>query len=267
MVSCLLEVCLKALTPTATNHWFLMDFVRDTCQFVGQIHDYFFVSCVSAGPSRYRAVARVSAALSSFAASTEFPEFAEAYWSKLLRYRLETGPDIAWEGIESDLAADLRASKLNPRNRADLLAVVQVLHAEEWAEEGSSLRVQPFNRVITPQSTLTYSWQDLCEAYVTLFVPSLDQETLCHINGLFDTEAKRPFYQSLLEIMGSRLQNLQGPVQEAPTTTARRILAQEAVNKVIEPRVLDWMDDDGNIDDTDFIRRCLSEVDDRFEKE
>lgn len=147
VASCLLDICLKSLSPSVTNHWLTAAFARDKCQTVQKIRDHFFFSDVTAGTARFRALARVSTALSSFAIAAGFPEVAEAHWSRLLLYRLENGPDLSWEPIELGLTTSLRSSGLTPRNHADFLAIVRALHAEDWADEGNSLRVRPLPHV------------------------------------------------------------------------------------------------------------------------
>lgn len=48
---------------------------------------------------------------------------------------------------------------------------------------------------------------------------------------------------------------------------ASRQLARDAVEVIIEPHVLEWMDDDDSQTDIEFILRALAEVDNRFEKQ
>ncbi len=70
-----------------------------------------------------------------------FPESAETYWTRMLLFRLEHGPESCWDKLDTSLVTTLRASRLSPRNIADLYAISRALQVEDWTEEGNSLRV------------------------------------------------------------------------------------------------------------------------------
>ncbi|TBU47261.1 hypothetical protein BD309DRAFT_856414 [Dichomitus squalens] len=101
-----------------------------------------------------------------------------------------------------------------------------------------------------------------------LFVPSLDHETLRNVNALLNTETSPPSYANLLKAVNDRLvilENPEGVLNKA--TLSRRALAREAVQAIVEPHVLQWMDDDDSLTDVDFIRRALDEINRRFEEQ
>ena len=115
---------------------------------------------------------------------------------------------------------------------------------------------------------LTNEYQVLCEAYLVLFVPSLDQDTLRNVNALLNTEEGASSFTDLLKAAKERLVVLENPgsmLDEA--TLSRRALARKAVQAIVEPHVLQWMDDDDSLTDVDFIRRVLDEINGRFEDE
>ena len=140
--SCLLDICLQGLSPRATDHWHLGECVRDTFHLVQQTHHFILFHCLTPGSSRLRALARLTPAFSSFAMSAGFPDAAEGCWSKLLRYRLDNGPDLSWETFGPRLMVNLKSSSgPMPRNEVDFLAIVRALQEEVWEDDGISLRV------------------------------------------------------------------------------------------------------------------------------
>ena len=141
VLSTLLKICMTSLTPTATNHWFIADLSREIGQLVQRAYDYFFFSCTIAGTTRLRAVARTCTALTTFCVANGFPESAETYWTRMLLFRLENGPDPCWDKLDASLVTTLRTSRLAPRNIADLYAIARALQVEDWTDEGNSLRV------------------------------------------------------------------------------------------------------------------------------
>ena len=140
-LSTLLEICMTALTPTATNHWFVGDLARVTGQLVQRAFEYLLYTCTTAGTARLRALTRTCVALSTFCVSSGFPELAESCWTRLVLFRVESGPDSNWDKLDVSLAASARISRMTPRNRADFYAIARALGAEDWGEEGDSLRV------------------------------------------------------------------------------------------------------------------------------
>ncbi len=99
-----------------------------------------------------------------------------------------------------------------------------------------------------------------------LFVPSLDESTLRNISALFKTEASAPSFPNILNAVNVRLLALENPdLANAKTKPSQRALAREAVQTIVEPHVLDWMDDDDSLTEVNFIRRALDEIDRRFE--
>ena len=141
VLSSLLEISMNTLTPTATNHWFIADISRELSQLVQRAYDYLFFSCTIAGATRLRAAARTCIALTTFCVANGFPESAETFWTRILLFRLENGPDPNWDKLDASLATTLRASRLAPRNIADLYAIARALQVEDWTDEGNNLRV------------------------------------------------------------------------------------------------------------------------------
>lgn len=77
-------------------------------------------------------------------------------------------------------------------------------------------------------------------------------------------------YDALLTAVDKRLQELSSSHQDKEARSdvrASRQLARDAVEVIIEPHVLEWMDDDDSLTDIEFILRALAEVDNRFEKQ
>ena len=144
-LSTLLKICMISLTPTATNHWFIAAVSREIGQLVQRAYDYFFFSCTIAGTTRLRAVARTCTALATFCVANGFPESAETYWTRMLLFRLENGPDPCWDKLDASLATTLRTSRLAPRNTADLYAIARASQVEDWTNEGNSLRVSQYS--------------------------------------------------------------------------------------------------------------------------
>ncbi|KAI9000757.1 hypothetical protein BD414DRAFT_405932 [Trametes punicea] len=106
--------------------------------------------------------------------------------------------------------------------------------------------------------------QELCETYLTLFLPSLDVQTLQHSRAEI---ASASAYDALLAALDKRLRdtspsNACNQVRVQPWRT----LARDAVQAIIEPHVLEWTDDGDSLTDVDFVARSLAEVNDRFEK-
>ncbi|KAI1796128.1 hypothetical protein LXA43DRAFT_880633 [Ganoderma leucocontextum] len=99
-----------------------------------------------------------------------------------------------------------------------------------------------------------------------LFVPSLDDSTLRNISALLKTEASAPSFPNILNAVNARLLELENPdLANDKTKPSRRDLARGAVQAIVEPHVLDWMDDDDSLTEVDFIRRALDEINRRFE--
>lgn len=99
-----------------------------------------------------------------------------------------------------------------------------------------------------------------------LFVPSLDESALHNISALLKTEANPPSFPDILNAVNDRLLVLQNPdLANGKTVRSQRDLAREAVQAIVEPHVLDWMDDDDSLTEVAFIRRALDEISRRFE--
>lgn len=99
-----------------------------------------------------------------------------------------------------------------------------------------------------------------------LFVPSLDESALRNINALLKTEPGAPSFPNILNAVNNRLLVLENPnLANDKPEPSQRDLAREAVQTIVEPHVLDWMDDDGSLTEVDFIRRALDEINRRFE--
>ena len=89
---------------------------------------------------------------------------------------------------------------------------------------------------------------------------------------MLDTETKGTMYATLLTALNNRLQPppmvQDGGVVISPGGSWRS-RAREAVQTVVNPHVLDWMEDDADDapPDTALIHRALEEIATRYEKE
>ena len=210
--------------------------------------------------------------MSEFATSSGYSEVAEPYWARLLLYRLETGPDPVWDPTEENLLAALRSSRFVIQDRATLNGIVRALEAEDWGDEGKNLRVRTRIGLFSFCARLMYiSRQALCEAYLVLSVPNLDEETLRTFNAVLDTDTRAPLYQTFLVTSRNRLQGLApGPSTRhliQPSPASHRLNVREAVQAIIEPSPLEWMDDDDQTFDAQYVHRSLNEISNRFERQ
>ena len=119
-----------------------VDTFRETGHLVQQAYDWLLYNCSTSGSTRLRAVGRVCKALSAFASSMGFPDIAEFYWTKLVLYLLEIGPDPDWTKIGTSLLDSLRSSQAVFRNQTTFYEITRALQDEEWGEDGASLRVR-----------------------------------------------------------------------------------------------------------------------------
>lgn len=76
-------------------------------------------------------------------------------------------------------------------------------------------------------------------------------------------------FEVLLTATDKRLQELSTAQSEGANldVPSQRVLARDAVQAIIEPHVVEWMDDDDSLTDAEFITRALAEVDSRFERQ
>ena len=103
-------------------------------------------------------------------------------------------------------------------------------------------------------------------------MPSLDADILRHVSTLLRTSPKTPSCTSFLQAVDERLgalSNIQDVIMATSTSTptAWRVLVRDAVQAIVNPHVLDWMEDGDALGETDIIRRALQEIDERFERE
>ena len=91
----------------------------------------------------------------------------------------------------------------------------------------------------------------------------MDEHALQNAKVLLDSAS---IQGSLLTAIDHRLSNTLGNADNLGGSTTRpwRVLVRDAVQAIIEPHVLDWMDDDDTLTDHDFVIRALTEVDARF---
>ena len=106
----------------------------------------------------------------------------------------------------------------------------------------------------------------LCEAYITLFVPNIGEDSLRHAITSLNTDGKKAQYEKFLQTGLDRLRSKQSLPSSLPAARSWKVLARQAVSEIIEPSVLDWMDDDSHTVDAEYIHRCLSELNRRYEQ-
>ena len=86
---------------------------------------------------------------------------------------------------------------------------------------------------------------------------------------MLDTETKGAMYATLLTALNNRLQPppmvQDGGVVISPDGSWRS-RAREAVQTVVNPHVLDWMEDDEGTSDALIIERALSTIQNRFQR-
>ncbi|KAI0720384.1 hypothetical protein C8T65DRAFT_10618 [Cerioporus squamosus] len=97
--------------------------------------------------------------------------------------------------------------------------------------------------------------------------------TYCVISVLYSAQTReRRFTQLLPASRGGTVHAVKqffGGSQAVSTSThaAWRQAVREAVQAIVNPHVLDWMDDDDSLGEADVISRALQEIDERFERE
>lgn len=86
---------------------------------------------------------------------------------------------------------------------------------------------------------------------------------------MFATETKASSYTTLLNAVNDQLHGSAATqdVNAATPTFSWRGRARDAVQVIVNPHVMDWMDDDDSLPDIAFIQRSLHEINHRFEQE
>ena len=91
----------------------------------------------------------------------------------------------------------------------------------------------------------------------------MDEDTLQNAKVVLDSTSSHGI---LLAAIDERLNDPPINPDDGSNSETRpwRVLVRDAVQAIIEPHVLDWMDDDDSLTDHDLIVRALAEVDARF---
>lgn len=161
----LLDVCLSALSATGSTHAIHSDLAEEVFQSAQKAYAFLFLSCNIPCTARHMAIAKVSTALAEYTTFAGLYDVAESYWTKLILYRLENGPDPAWDKLDEGLAASLRSSSLTPRDLVTLSMVIKEMRQEQWGDEGHALRVSGMAIVIVV-SAIRWSFTTYCTEIV-----------------------------------------------------------------------------------------------------
>ena len=142
VLSALVEISLNTLSAVQDTQSLHIDFVRETGQLAQRAYDHLFFSPFSASTTRFRALSRVCVALTTFLSSVGLSDSAEPYWSRLLLYRMDAGPDPGWEKADAILIDSLQRVRMAPRNLDAFYMIARSLQVEEWDDDGDQLRVR-----------------------------------------------------------------------------------------------------------------------------
>lgn len=137
----LLEICCTALSSIKAHHWFLADLIREAAQTTLKAYEQLFFSSANHGETTSRALARICTAMSTLATAYGFEAVAASCWTRLLLYRIESGPNSAWDKAERTMTATLRSSGFSPPDHADFQPLLKGLQRGDWEDGGESLRV------------------------------------------------------------------------------------------------------------------------------
>ena len=125
------------------SQWFLTDVIRRTTETARSIFDYCLSpSCSTTSIKRARGLARIVISVASLLSlSTAFESALGNLVYRLLLHRLQDGPKIAWQIVESALQQIFETS-IDMLPGQNIAAVVDILRTENWGEAGKGLRVR-----------------------------------------------------------------------------------------------------------------------------
>ena len=104
-LSLLLDVICKSLSPALLSQWFLVDLIRRVTGAAASVLDFCLSpTCTTTSVKRARGLIQVIASATSLLPiSLGFGDAVESLFSRLLRNRLQQGPNVDWEIVDITL--------------------------------------------------------------------------------------------------------------------------------------------------------------------
>ncbi|GJE85010.1 serine/threonine-protein kinase [Phanerochaete sordida] len=249
MLTLLLELLLNTLNARHLEQTFIKSLTVRTAEVTCRVYDFLISpACLTSDVKRARAMTRLVNAVCTALQSLEpFNAIADPMRLHLLIRRLNDGPSDAWTKSDVLLVHAFSSPFSQPAGRPDVLSVLMLLKDEQWGDEGQDLR-------------------SLASAYLQAVVQTLDERTLAEVAAFLSDRADNASYAGLRVALNARAARAAAPqdVEMADDTNDWRREVREIVRAIVQPAELDWMDDDGGLDDVQFVKRALTVIDRRF---
>lgn len=116
--------------------------------------------------------------------------------------------------------------------------------------------------------------QALASTYLQAALPGLDEATIEELSAFLKENEVHESYRKLLQALEKN--TVETAVQSAESRLLKTQIAddpsewrrglKDVVQSIIEPDDLNWMEDEEDLDDVQFVERALADIESRFER-
>jgi hypothetical protein len=263
----LVDLLSKAVCPPLRCQWFLVDVILKVTEIVSSTFDFCLSpSCNTTSAKRSRSLTQVvTSATSLLSLALGFEAAVENLLSRLLRYRLQEGPNANWESLDIVLSQAFKRPLVCPPVKAVVALALDVLRKGIWGDVDKRLCVCQLS--LADRFLLMFPSKNPAVAYLHICLPHLDADTLQAANdvlstigeadGLFSDRPDRQLaFANPVDAM-----DVDKPLQE---TSDWRQNIRTDMEEILVPDCVSWMDDDETLSDHEYARGALNNLLDRF---
>ncbi|TFK43883.1 hypothetical protein BDQ12DRAFT_199518 [Crucibulum laeve] len=253
----MLDVLANAIYPTVLAHWFITDLTRRVPETARALFDFCSSPlCSTTATKRVNALLKITSCVIPLRQWPGFSGPVAALPYRLLQKRLDGGPRPGWSIVDGPLITLLSSDTDSRPSRADVLASIKAWRTQQWGEEESTIRPLMLTYL---RRTLAHTNRD----DLLMIRDEMSNIDLFQDNAVFLVELEDRLEKlSETSLCPEKLST--GHLFSKPSRWKRCV--REAVEEIVTPESVSWMEDDDESNEQEFATRALGEIQDRFER-